>query len=174
MGEDVAFAGFIKIEGGFVFAQRGGTGAADIGRGNIATGAGTVTISGGSVYAVNAATVPAPKNAAGTPVYPLYVPTTLGGNKTISVPSYSPVYTAITINTSAACFLTTGRWTEAGPGQFPDTAVSGLDGSFLHIFSAALWLPVGVYNSITVTGDPDTYTADVTATFVPYTNRLIQ
>jgi hypothetical protein len=171
---ETRFNGFINIEGGFVVAYSSGTPAAQsIGYSNVATGNGTVTISGGSVYATNVAINPAPKNASGTPVFPLYVPAALGNRKIISVTS--PANTVKTIGKVAARFLSTGFWTEAGSDQFPTTAVDA--DLFPHALSATLWRPEGAYIGITDIG-ANYFHADVTAELVPYTpggnNRLLK
>jgi hypothetical protein len=172
------FVGFIDIKGGFVAAQRGTvfTNLCDIGRGS-GTASGTVTISGGSVYAASGL-VTAPRNAGNTLVYPLYVPAAPGSNS-VSVSNPSPAFTEKTIGKTAARFLSTGLWTEAGADQFPATRVdpATLADLLPHALSATLWLPANKYPVITVDGAGD-YSAKVTAALVPYTaggkNRLLK
>jgi uncharacterized repeat protein (TIGR02543 family) len=166
----------IEIKSGFVVAKRMHDNAAgqDIGG---ASGSGSyVRITGGSVYAANAAISPAPQNASSQPVYPLYTPGTLGGYKTVSVTS--PGYTAITIGKSAARFLATGLFTPSGADQFPATAVDVSTLLFPAAISATLWLPAANYAGITTSPASGTYGATVTASLAGYTdggaaNRLL-
>jgi uncharacterized repeat protein (TIGR02543 family) len=175
-------AGKITISGGFVLARSANPAAPGIGASEGYTGAwdnndNAVIITGGSVYAANALVSPAPQNASGTAVFPLYVPASLGGGKTISVPQ-SPVYTAKTIDKSAARFLNTGLFTASGADQFPATAVTGLDGIFPTAISATLWLPAAAYSGITTSPSSGAYVAEVQAVIAPYTdggaNRMMR
>jgi hypothetical protein len=171
-------AGKINISGGFVVAQSYGTTTPDIGAGMDKTGdwdpdTNSVTITGGSVYTAKGMIHPPPRNANGQAVYPLYVPSTLGNFKTISVPSG---YATKTIGKTAARFFATYYWTPAGTAQFPTTGVSLP--SYPRAVSATLWLPAATYTGITTTPSTDNYSANVTAALVPYTsagaNRLLR
>jgi uncharacterized repeat protein (TIGR02543 family) len=175
-------AGKITISGGFVVAQSSGfaVGANKNNPGVWDDTTNAVIISGGSVHAVNPTTPanlvkPAPQNASGQAVYPLYVPNTLMNSKLISVPSF---YATKTIGKSAARFLSTGLWTPSGTGQFPATAVTEANRALIPTaVSATLWLPAAAYTGITADGT-GAYTATVTPVLVPYTdggdNRLLE
>jgi hypothetical protein len=173
-------AGKITISGGFVLAQSENPDAPDIGASAGYIGAwvdagNSVTISGGSLYATSAKLFPAPRNAAGTTVYPLYAPAALS-QKTISVTN--PAYTARTIGKTAARFLATGLFTPSGADQFPSTAVTDIDGIFPAAISATLWLPAATYTGITNSPASGDYAAEVQASVVPYSeggaNRLLR
>jgi hypothetical protein len=164
---DISAPFAVVIKSGFVAARAAVSTVDDIGNGNT-----TVTITGGSVYPYNGK-VAAPTNGDGTLVYPLYVPASLGGHKTISVPT---AYATKTIGKTVARFISTGLWTPAGADQFPATAITTANRAlFPNALSATLWLPEGTYTGITV-GGAGNYTGNVTPAVVAYTsggvNRL--
>jgi hypothetical protein len=166
----------IEIKSGFVAARSNGPDGWGIGINPGSDSGSYVRIAGGSVYASNTVTAanimsPAPQNGAGTsPVFPLYVSADLAGNKNLSV--FGPVYMAKTIGKSAARFLVTGLWTEAGADQFPAAAVENTAGLFPFILSAMLWLPANSnYSGITVNGMGN-YRANVQPSIMPYTQDM--
>jgi hypothetical protein len=155
-GTSVASRVEITINSGFVAAQSGGTGSAPAWAiGTTADDGGSfVTINGGSVYTGNvypgfAANLvsPAPKNAGGALVYPLYAASGMAGSREVIIPGTGGVFTGKTIGKRAAALLT-----EHDPGHalFPDT------------LGAVFWVPEGSYTGIIVNA-ASPYYADVTA-----------
>jgi hypothetical protein len=164
-GESMHFLGFIKILGGFVVAQGDAGSISDIGYGSNGQPNSTpVIISGGSVYAVNAALY-YQQNDDGTAVYPLYVQASHAG-KVVNVAGADYA----TISADAAAML-------AGSHAFFGSAPAGLFP--LADLSATFWLPENSsYSGITV-DSAGNYSANVTAAIMGYTpgmatNRLVE
>jgi uncharacterized repeat protein (TIGR02543 family) len=155
----------IEIKSGFVVAKRMHSNVAGQDLGGAYEAGSYVKITGGSVYAANAAISPAPTNGT-TAVFPLYVPSAHAG-KLISVPG-SPVYTGITISPDAeAMFSGSHAFFGDMSSLYP-----------LADLSATFWLPEAAYTGITTSPSSGAYVADIQAVIEPYSdtgpNRLMQ
>ncbi|MDR1441653.1 MAG: hypothetical protein LBJ02_04575, partial [Bifidobacteriaceae bacterium] len=112
----------VKVEGGFVVASERVFG-------------GDVRITGGSVYAAGGQGVGSPKNAAGDPLYPLYVPAILADGTPLTdldVGGEGLPYTQHTVTAAQRAWVGSSSL----PANFPATMDD------LGRFAAVLWVPV--------------------------------
>jgi hypothetical protein len=143
----------VVIEGGFIVARSGSTTIPAI------SSTSGVKITGGNVYAANTtAGISSPKGADGKNVYPLYIPSTLGGVNLLNVDLVGETlpYEQHTVTTSQKTWLT----------------ANGVSAWWPTDLAAVLWAPADaktgtLYNGFTADEEPLTDTTEGKAYIVP-------